>query len=112
MENLLDQAQQISPYNNYVYAFLVIILLTGIITLSKLMKDIVKSYWTRSSAVIEKNTLAFERHNDLINQKIEQEKLLMTEIDKMMNKMDDTIHKQNSLMDTLYKFFTSNSKLP
>ena len=66
----MDRAYDISPLNTAVYGFLVVVLVTAVIYLWKYLIDFINKNKEQTEKIIERNTLAFEKYN----QRLEDEK--------------------------------------
>lgn len=95
--NLMDRAYDISPTNTAVYGVLVVILVTAVIYLWKYLIDFINKNKEQTEKIIERNTLAFEKYN----QRLEDEKKKETNLE---TKMIVLIEKTSILIDN----FSSN----
>lgn len=99
VENLSDMTERVTPYSEYTFGFLTLILVTAIIILWRYINKLVANYLDASEKVINRNTIAFEKYNDIMTKKVDSDIHLKEKIISMMSKIEETDKKQNQLLE-------------
>lgn len=86
--DLVEKAFKVSPYTQYVYGFLVFLLVVSLLALIRYVHGLIEKTLKQNNEVLLRNTLALENSNTLNKQKITQDSQLSNQMITVIAKME------------------------